>query len=315
MVWLTVQSSLAFALHCRTVHVDRTTARRHTGVVAFRIVACLGLMAATASTAVAQAPHSSDAVIALQREVFGSPPPPYWEFPAMVEAQLALANAYAAGHGIEPDVELACGLTQVASDLAAAINGDKRLAVQARVRRDEICAHVPDKAAAFDFGRCPKFGLNAQTLDLGNGARLKVTRTHWAIEDLVGTHEGNLGLNCNDIVVSMRHLRIDPSVDSRGSVRQFIEWFYWNQSWLQNGTPVRTLGWQLLEFDPASVELLPSAGHQIVEEKGSTWPTPAVPTEYIDGPTLQMLPSGAVRWRFERASKQASGIIDVMWAK
>jgi len=48
---------------------------------------------------------------------------------------------------------------------------------------------------------------------------------------------------------------------------------------------------------------------------GSKRCAPAVPVEYIDGPTLQMLPSGAVRWRFERAAKPAMGIIDVMWAK
>jgi hypothetical protein len=108
----------------------------------------------------------------------------------------------------------------------------------------------------------------------------------------------------------MRHLRIDPPPDSIRSVRQFVEQFFWHQLFDQDGTPVRNLGWQLWEFDPAQTELIISAGYQVLESKGSIWPAPPVPVEFVDGPLFQTLPSGAVRWRFERGPRSPTGVIE-----
>jgi hypothetical protein len=58
----------------------------------FGVVVFVGL-AAIAANASAQTSTASGEVIELQREVFGQPSPLYEEFPAAVNAQLALANA------------------------------------------------------------------------------------------------------------------------------------------------------------------------------------------------------------------------------
>src|SRR5690348_1249117 len=103
-----------------------------------RVAVFVGLLV-IATNANAQTSISSDTVIALQREAFGRPSPLYEEVAAVTSAQLALANAYATGDGVERDIEFACGLGQVATDLSGAINEEKGFAVRARRTRDELC--------------------------------------------------------------------------------------------------------------------------------------------------------------------------------
>ena len=81
-------------------------------------VAVLLAIAVTCFDSAALSQTAPTAIVDLQRLVFGLGDPAFPDTPEKLDAQSELAAAYAVGAGVERDIELACGLAQIARHLA-----------------------------------------------------------------------------------------------------------------------------------------------------------------------------------------------------
>ena len=271
-----------------------------------RLVLALAALSTTAGqTAAAQSGDVPDRIVALHRLVFASDSA---EQPVKVEAQLDLAEAYAIGDGVEQDLELACGLAAVARRASDRLDDDALLS-RARRAYDEVCLQVRDTAAALQLASCPRFGITPETLTLGAGAVLVVSRLGMRVESATGSRETEWPGNCGDIIASTRLVDVDPPGGTSWPRRQFLELLIWHQSQRIDGKMGdRWLEWKLLDLDRTEIQ---AAGDIAMakETQSSIWPAPPVPEEIKEGATLRMLRSGQIRWHFERAPELGTGVI------
>jgi hypothetical protein len=279
------------------------------------MVRAFGLAAAVVAIAAA-APASAQTVTAaevvtLQRLVFGIGDPAFPDTPAKMDAQLRLAQAYAAGTGIAQDVEMACGLAKIAGHLSLDLGDDHPVHQRATDLAGEICAPARDIVRSLSLASCAHFGAT-QTLEYGPGAWLTVTGDGWTLDDPSGTQTGEWGINCYDVVASMRLVRVEPPQGSRLRARPIIEMFVWHQSRRDDGAAGdRSLEWYVHEVRPGQGDTNRLASEGIVEEKGELiWPTPPVPDAVADGARFRMLANGDIRWSFDQAPELGTGVIE-----
>jgi hypothetical protein len=269
------------------------------------VLALAALSTTLGQTAAAQTGDAPDRVVALQRLVFAIESTPQ---PVKVEAQLDLADVYAIGDGVEQDVELACGLAAIAGRISDRLD-DEALLARARRMRQEICVQVSDPEAALQLASCPRFGVMPQTLPLVSGATLTVSRLGLRIESPDGTRESEWLAECGDVLASLHLVDVDPPGGTSWPRRQFLELLIWHQSQRDDGKiGDRSLVWKLIDVDRTEIRA-DEAIIVVKDAQASIWPAPPVPEEVKEGARLQMLRSGQIRWRFERAPELGTRLI------
>ena len=255
----------------------------------------------------------SSRAVELHRVVFATPNPGHPQTRAEVEAEIELARAYAKGQGIKRDAAFGCGLAQ--SAVAATeymFQEDAQLRVRTQRTLDDVCANVADRAAAERLTACPVFGVKAQTLDVGGGAQLTLSRTGVRLTNAGGVHDDLWIADCGEIIVSPRIARATAPPGSP-YVPTFLEFFLWRQMLLADGTPApgRRLEWKVMEIVPWG---LPQADGAVLRNYPgeSIWPIRPVPRAIARGASLRLLPSGAVRWHFEGARQFGAGTVGTL---
>ena len=269
------------------------------------------LFAIVVAPASGQTWTSSD-VMALQGVVYGTPLPAVPDTPSRMDAQLRLAEAYATGTGIAQDVEMACGLAQIAGRESLNLGDDHPLHLRATALADDLCADTRDAARSMWVASCPHFGLTREILEYAPGEWLTLTRDGWTLEDATGVHEGEWGINCYDVVAAVRLVHVDPPHGSPLRARRLIEMLVWHQDFRIDRTAgPRSLEWYVDELRPARGDITRLASAVIIEEKGkSLWPTPPTPEAAAAGARFRMLSNGGIKWWFEDAPELGSGVID-----
>jgi hypothetical protein len=273
-------------------------------------VATLAALAFAASVAAGCAQRSR--VVELHRAAFETDNPAHpYTLPA-ANAQIELAAAYAEGRGVARDPEFACGLALATLAATPQVIDDEELRARAQRSVDELCAPIKDLEAAERLTACPIFGVKPETLSLGEGAVLRISRTGLRLEDASGVHEDSWIVDCGEIVVSPRIVRAGAPADSPYAP-VFLEWFLW-RPWVQRDrsmVPGRRLEWRVVEITAWG---LPQAeGEVLLEQRGaSIWPVPTVPPAIRGGATLRLLPSGEVQWYFEGAPQLGHGTIGLL---
>jgi len=283
----------------------------HTDIVRTFLGLAAVVVFAAAAPASGQTQTSAD-VVALQRVVFGIGTPALPETLDRIDAQLRLAEAYASGTGIALDIEMGCGLAEIADRQSLYFGDDHPTHLRATAVRDAICANARDLVRSLTLVSCPHFGVVPETLEYGPGAWLTITNDGWTVEDASSVHQGEWALTCWDVLASVRLVRVDSPPGSRLRPRQFIEMLVWHQSYRDDGTTgPRSLEWYADELRPERRDIHRLASETIVLEKGELiWPTPPVPEAVAGGATFTMLRNGDIRWRFERAPELGTGTIE-----
>lgn len=268
------------------------------------------VLAIAAASVSGQTGTSSD-VIALQHVVYGTSLPAVPDTPSKMDAQLRLAEAYATGTGIAQDVEMACGLAQIAGREALDRGDDHPLNLRAMALADDLCANSRDPARAIGVASCPRFGLAREMLEYASGEWLTITRDGWTLEDATGVHDGDWGIECHEVVAAVRLVHVDPPRGSPLRARQFVEMLVWHQDFhIDRTTGPRSLQWYVDELRPARRDINRLASAALVEEKGkSLWPTPPIPETVAAGARFRMLSNGDIKWSFEDAPELGTGVI------
>jgi len=291
------------------MHVDRWRPAAQTGCMRVA-VASLAFVALTSGAWAQNVPSAVERAVALHRVIFnGEPDAPRTqeEFDALTE----LALAYRTGSGVAPDIDVACALVYVAAMEAGRLMPDTPTASRTSEVRGLVCAEVRDITVAFQMLGCPTFGLTPHTFALGSAWVATIDRHGIRLDTPKGSQLHPLHLSCAEIVVSTRHRHVDPPPGASVPARDFLELTTWLPKYAHSEPdPHRTLMWRLIALDYSDTEPA-HEGQDLVTEPAWAWPTPPLPPEFADGASLRMLPTGEVRWRFERASHVGTGVIAV----
>ena len=253
----------------------------------------LPLMALFPAHAWAQTPMPPD-IAALHRAIFEMDHPRAPE-PDPAAAQ-RLARWYLDGPDSVRDPVIGCGLLQMAVYGAVfRYYLDHPIALAATQIADDACGTFPyeQQQAASRWMRCPHFGLSRpEIIEQHAGSWLEVGRDAVRIQRPDGTFDAEREhAPCLTQVALVRGSRVDPPATAALHSRELIETFEW-VSRLVDGNPQRTLLWRLEEIIGETVR--PITMEKLLEERGTSWPAPPVPTEFSDGVAFLMNDQGEI---------------------
>jgi hypothetical protein len=152
---------------------------------------------------------------------------------------------------------------------------------------------------------CFAFGMPERTETVG-GRRIQIGRR--GIE-FANTNTGRRErffwqeVSCPQLVAHVRVTSVEPPLDAAPGVkaRHFIEIFLWEA---RRGVPASSLRWEVYEV--RDNRILFFQPQHLVTRTG--WPERGFPADVERGLTLEMLPSGSVRWKFEGESPKRGWI-------
>jgi hypothetical protein len=215
----------------------------------------------------------------------------------------ALANMYARGQGVPANPMMACSLARTAglATQMRIVPGEDVRSGKARLDASEAFVHrhcdpLPhdDRVTADNAVGCFAFGMREETFAFG-GQTVRIGRRGISI---VGTDAEPWELmGCPQRVARLRTMSIAPPPDAAPDVkpRHFIEIFMWVPG-NRDGAQVYSLEWNVYEVRDSRILFF------VVAQDVATrpdWPEVGLPAEIEKGLTLEMIPSGHVRWKLE----------------
>jgi len=225
--------------------------------------------------------------------------------PAFDDSQSAeaLATMYARGQGAPANPIMACSLARLAglATQMRVVPGEDPYGYNARMAGSEAFVHRhcdplahDDRVTADKAVGCFGFGMPEETIAFG-GQNVRIGRGGISI---AGSNEEPWDLMaCPQLVARVRTSSIAPPADAAPNVktRYFIETFMWVPG-NSDGAQVYSLNWDVYEVRDGRIWFYMVAQGMATR---AGWPERGLPAEIEKGLTLEMIPSGQVRWKLE----------------
>jgi hypothetical protein len=217
-----------------------------------------------------------------------------------------LAMLYAQGFGVSSDPIAACSLAQVAgmaTQMAAPQYAQNIAAYDASVKDadgfiNQHCDKLTqrDRMIASLTTGCFAFGMPEEVFTVGTQA-VRVGRGGIRLADAPEERPDAI-MNCPQLIARVRPLTLEPPADAAPGVaaRHFIDLLCWQVGQKPGGTSLRyVLQWQLYEVRGKKIEIATMAEFDAMDK----WPQPAIPENLDTRLTIEMIPSGHVRWKMD----------------
>jgi hypothetical protein len=233
---------------------------------------------------------TSEEVTALQRVVFERT-----TLLADKTAALELGMRYIEGRSVEPDLPLGCALLNLAGASARDHPYDQ-LTIDIVERLQALHCVLPPalRSAVGRITACGYLDHERRILQLDSISWLEFTRMGILLNRPSGpTFRPELW--CGKKIVLIKKAEIDVSPESSERERAFVQVLAW-ESRRTESEQRRALVWTLLEIAGSAIEHVVSA--KLMEEPGSLWPTPTLPSQYQFGALLTGTSMDAILWRF-----------------
>ena len=190
-----------------------------------------------------------------------------------------LGRIYRDGRGVPADAVLACSFYEVAAAnvrMRPTRDPDPEKLRVTRAR-DAACDSLSEasRAAAAELTGCPKYGVEEETLAIGDGRLVHLDRLSIRLEERRHEHVFPLSLPCNSRLAQARV--VHSALPSSAGNGTFIDVFYWIGA---RKSAHRALEWRRYEVLTHTVEVVD--GRLIGQQPGHLWVEADVPADWLE---------------------------------